>query len=120
MNRYALPKSVYYDVSLSILKMRKIVLIVLCTVGLSLQGKAGAELNGQSISQYQAELIKIEEIQIEWLLNEVVAQTGLPYSEVRELYESENLTIEKEDDHYVIRMALAEGGMTTILIAEGF
>lgn len=98
--------------------MRKFVLIALVALGATLQGEVCAKTNLLfTLNQTQQ---KIGEIELEWVLNQVVDQTGLTYSEARSQYESGEMTIEKSGGYYEVRYAITDGGMTTILIAEGF
>ena len=62
----------------------------------------------------------ISEIELEFVLNEVVEHTGLTYSEARSLYQSGKMTIEKVNGGYFVSFSVAEdGGLADILIATG-
>ena len=100
--------------------MRKIVLIALVALCASFQGEVRAENAFEASFQTLTLESQVGEIELEWVLNQVVEQTGMTYSEVRSLYESKKLTIEKVVEGYeVTYTSAAEGGsLTTILIGS--
>ena len=97
--------------------MRKIVLIALVALCAAFQGEVRAENAFVSSFETFAQDSQMGDIELEWVLNQVVDQTGMTYSEVRSLYESGKLTIEKVEEGYeVTYTSSAEGGISTIII----
>lgn len=108
--------------------MRKILIIALVALCAAFQGEVCAENSHASFSKTdlcQVEFqsladAEVNDILLEWILNQVVDQTGMTYNEVRSLYDAGNLTIEKVSEGYLVSISNAEGGMGDILIVDGF
>ena len=100
--------------------MRKLVLVALVALCATFQGEVCAENSYSDILISNSDS-KIGDIELEWVLNQVVDQTGLTYAEVRSLYDSGKLTIEKVEEGYRVTIENgADGGLIDILIGSGF
>ncbi len=107
--------------------MRKILIIALVALCATFQGEVCAENSNVSTFQTSTHQVgtfafqnaEVNDIQLEWILNQVVDQTGMTYNEVRSLYDAGELIIEKVGEGYEVTFSSdAEGGLSTILIAS--
>ncbi len=96
--------------------MQKILIIALVALCAAFQGEVRAEMTNTSILQTEICQDEGNTIVVEWILNQVVDQTGLTYDEVRSMYEDGSLTIEIVDNGYLVSLvSTAEGGIMTII-----
>ncbi len=103
--------------------MRKILVIALVALCAAFQGEVCAENSHASISRTdlcQVEFqtlagAEVNDILLEWILNQVVDQAGMTYNEVRSLYDAGDLTIEKVSEGYLVTITSAEGGIGDII-----
>ena len=96
--------------------MRKIVLIALVAWFAGFQGEVCAEMTQvESYLSTNPDQNGIGEIELEWVLNQVVDQTGMTYDEVRNLYNEGSLEIKQSNKSYEVNLRLP-GGTITVLI----
>ncbi len=101
--------------------MRKTVFVALVALCAAFPGKVCAETNQTSTVTTELAQGEIDDVTLEWVINQVVDQTGLSYSAVRNQYESGILSIEKVISGYEVTLQTsAEGGMGIIIIATEF
>ena len=121
--RIGLSKSVYWDCLKTVSnKMRKVLFVALVALCAAFQGEVCAENSMvQELSTVTFTGNRIGEVQLEWIFNQVVDQTGMTYSEVRSLYEQGKMDIDKVEEGYLVTLEIqTEGGLTDILIGSGF
>lgn len=94
-----------------------VALVAMCA---TFPGKVCAETSQTSLFTTEYAQNGIDDVTLEWIIDQVVDQTGLSYSTLRNQYESGILTIEKVISGYEVTFQTsAEGGMGIIIIAGG-
>ena len=99
--------------------MRKLLIVALVAFCAAFQGEVCAKVSFGISEGNQEVKSGMGEVELEWVLNQVVDQTGLAYSEVRNQYDQGILSISKIPNGYRVNLKTVEGGMGTILIIEG-
>ncbi len=101
--------------------MRKTVFVALVALCATFSGKVCAETSQSSMVTIECAQGEIDDVTLEWVINQVVDQTGLSYSNIRSQFENGTLQIEKVLSGYeVLFQAEADGGMGIIIIVGGF
>ncbi len=101
--------------------MRKMVFVALVAMCAAFPGKVCAETFYLSNFSIEQSGVEIDDVTLEWIINQVVDQTGYSFTEIRNQYDSGTLTIQKVPNGYEITFqAQADGGMGIIIIATEF
>lgn len=93
-----------------------VALVAMCA---TFQGKVCAETFYVSNFSIEQSGVEIDDVTLEWIINQVVDQTGYSYSEIRNQYDSGTLSIQKVPNGYeVTLLAQADGGEVLIILED--
>ena len=107
INPYIIP-------SILLVQMRKLLFVALVALCAAFQGEVRAESPTLETICLKTQ---VSDLELEWVLNQVVEQSGLSYLEARSQYENGKLTIEKVNVGYLVTYS-TDGGGIGIIIAE--
>lgn len=98
--------------------MRKTVFVALVALCATFPGKVCADTFQTPMSTVEWNQGELDDVILEWVINQVVDQTGLSYTNVRSQYENGILLIKKVPIGYEVVLQMeADGGMGIIIIA---
>ncbi len=94
-----------------------VALVAMCA---AFPGRVCAETSQTSLFTTENVQAGIDDVTLEWIIDQVVDLTGLTYSTVRNQYEGGTMIIEKVNSGYEVTFQTsAEGGLGILIIAGG-
>ena len=98
--------------------MKNLLFVALVALCATFPGEVCAETKVQNLDKELYLQNGFGEIELEWILGQVVDQTGLTYNEVRSQYEFGELVIKKGEGNYEVTLKLKDGIGTILILAD--